>query len=69
MFKDEGCTFLRKDTFWQMIYDPHPVRGVSEPLESKLPDFRMITMEQCGHDPWKEAYAREEFFEKFFEIV
>lgn len=50
-------------------YDPHPVRGVSEPLESKLSNFRMITMEQCGHDPWKEVYARDEFFEKFFEIV
>lgn len=50
-------------------YDPHPTRGVSEPLEGKIADFRMITMEQCGHDPWKETYAREEFFEKFFEIV
>lgn len=50
-------------------YDPHPMRGVNEPLEGKIADFRMITMEQCGHDPWKETYAREEFFEKFFEIV
>lgn len=50
-------------------YDPHPVRGVSEPLEGKLTDFRMITIEQCGHDPWKETYAREEFFVKFFELI
>lgn len=50
-------------------YDPHPVRGVSEPLENKLSDFHMITMERCGHDPWKEVYARDEFFEKFLEIV
>ena len=50
-------------------YDPHPIRGVREPLEGRIPDFRMITFERCGHDPWKETYAREEFFEKFFEIV
>lgn len=50
-------------------YDPHPMRGVSEPLEERGKDFRMITVERCGHDPWKERYAREEFFEKFFEIV
>lgn len=50
-------------------YDPHPVRGVSEPLEGKLSDFCMITLQQCGHDPWKEVYARDEFFEKFFEVV
>lgn len=50
-------------------YDPHPVRGVREPLDGKLADFRMITLEQCGHDPWKETYARDEFYNKFFEIV
>ena len=50
-------------------YDPHPMRGTNEPLEGKIADFRMITMEQCGHDPWKETYARDEFFEKFFEII
>lgn len=47
-------------------YDPHPVRGVREPLEGKLQDFCMIILGQCGHDPWKETYARDEFFEKFF---
>ena len=49
--------------------EKHPMRAISEPLESKLPEFRMITIDKCGHDPWKETYAREEFFEKFFEIV
>ena len=51
------------------IFDPHPIRGINEPLKSKLPEFCMITIDKCGHDPWKETYAREEFFEKFFEIV
>lgn len=50
-------------------YDPHPIRGVSEPLEGKLLDFSMITIERCGHDPWKETYARDVFFKKFFEEV
>lgn len=42
-------------------YDPHPIRGLREPLEGKLPNFRLIILEKCGHNPWKEKYAREEF--------
>lgn len=41
-------------------YDPHPVQGVSGPMAGKE-NFRMIVLENCGHDPWKETDAREEF--------
>lgn len=44
-------------------YDPHPVEGIRAPLENKLPQFRMTVLEQCGHDPWNERYARTPFFE------
>lgn len=44
-------------------WDPHPWRGVREPLEEKLRDFRMLLLPKCGHEPWNELYARDAFFE------
>ena len=43
--------------------DPHPVEGVRGPLAGRLRDFRLVELEKCGHDPWKERYAREAFFD------
>jgi len=42
-------------------YDPAPAHGVSEPLSAVLPDFRVVRLEKCGHIPWLERHAREEF--------
>lgn len=42
--------------------DPHPWRGVKEPLENRLNEFKMYVIDKCGHDPWKEYYAKDEFF-------
>ena len=44
-------------------YDPHPVAGVREPLSRVLRDFTFIILEKCGHEPWIEKYARDEFYE------
>jgi pimeloyl-ACP methyl ester carboxylesterase len=44
-------------------YDPHPYRGVSEPLSRALPGARFILLRRCGHAPWNERGARNEFFE------
>lgn len=44
------------------MYDPHPIQAL-ESLQNDLSGFTLRTLEQCGHDPWKEHYAREEFFE------
>lgn len=41
--------------------DSSPAAGVSEPL-STLPDFRLNMLSQCGHTPWLERYAKEEFY-------
>lgn len=41
-------------------YDPHPVQALHV-LQEQLPGFTLHTLAQCGHDPWKERYAREEF--------
>lgn len=42
-------------------YDPHPYEGVMDPLKHTLGDFRFILLEKCGHQPWHEKAAREEF--------
>ncbi|HKK62674.1 MAG TPA: alpha/beta hydrolase [Bacteroidales bacterium] len=44
-------------------YDSHPVDGVEKPLSEGLSDFKMIRLEKCGHVPWKERQARNEFFQ------
>jgi pimeloyl-ACP methyl ester carboxylesterase len=44
-------------------YDPHPADGVEIPLSKKLSDFKMIRIKKCGHKPWQERYARDEFYE------
>jgi pimeloyl-ACP methyl ester carboxylesterase len=43
-------------------YDPHPAEGVREPLSGLIKDFRFILLGKCGHEPWLEKYARDEFY-------
>ncbi len=43
--------------------DPHPADGVKKPLMGTIKDFRFILLEKCGHEPWRERYARDLFFE------
>lgn len=43
-------------------YDPHPADGVRLPLSSVLPNFNFIELKKCGHRPWIERRARDEFF-------
>jgi len=44
-------------------YDPHPADGVSTVLAEHGMAFRRVVLDRCGHTPWREKYAREEFFE------
>ncbi|MEW6555137.1 MAG: alpha/beta hydrolase [Actinomycetota bacterium] len=43
-------------------FDPHPWQGIKEPLEEVLDDFRFVLLQKCGHHPWYEKHAREEFY-------
>ena len=43
-------------------YDPHPAEGVRKPLSNVLEDFRFILIKNCGHTPWVERQARDDFF-------
>jgi pimeloyl-ACP methyl ester carboxylesterase len=44
-------------------YDPHLAEGIREPLSRVIKDFRFILLEKCGHEPWRERYAHDEFYE------
>jgi pimeloyl-ACP methyl ester carboxylesterase len=44
-------------------YDPHPAEGVKKPLSRVLSDFRFIVLKNCGHTPWVEKEARDEFYQ------
>lgn len=43
-------------------YDPHPAEGVRAPLSRVLKDFHFILLQKCGHHPWLERHARDEFY-------
>ncbi len=50
-------------------YDPHPPEGVRAFLEERgVPhEFRLLS--RCGHTPWIERFAREEFFRLLTEDI
>lgn len=43
-------------------HDPHLAEGVREPLNGLVPDLKFILLQNCGHYPWWEKQAREQFF-------
>ena len=72
---DEACELRRKKTLLFMAreitcpviaihgdYDPHPAEGVEVPLEKELKNFRFVLLQKCGHRPWIELNAAEEFY-------
>jgi pimeloyl-ACP methyl ester carboxylesterase len=73
---DEACELRRKAVLTGMAhaircpviaihgnYDPHPAKGVDEPLSRECPDFRFILLSKCGHRPWIERNASDAFYE------
>jgi pimeloyl-ACP methyl ester carboxylesterase len=43
-------------------YDPHPAEGVQRPLSTLLKRFRFILLKNCGHKPWIERQAMDQFY-------
>jgi pimeloyl-ACP methyl ester carboxylesterase len=44
-------------------FDPHPGRMIRDSLRPVLPQLEYVEFEHCGHSPWKERRARDDFFE------
>lgn len=42
--------------------DSHSYDGVKKPLSAVLKHFQFFLLDQCGHKPWIEKHAREQFF-------
>ncbi len=50
-------------------WDPHPAKGVSEPLQAVLKSFQFIVLEDCGHRPWIEKRAKGKFYSILGELL
>jgi pimeloyl-ACP methyl ester carboxylesterase len=50
-------------------FDPHPLEGVEKPLKRILRDFRFVLLKNCGHTPWLEKQAQEEFYRELEKAV
>jgi pimeloyl-ACP methyl ester carboxylesterase len=48
-------------------HDPHPGRLIRDSLP--IPHLEYIELERCGHTPWIERHAREEFFARLEKLV
>lgn len=43
-------------------YDPHPGRMIRAVLQRYMPQLEYHELARCGHSPWNERHARDEFF-------
>ena len=49
--------------------DPHPARGVMIPLEENGIECEIYILEKCGHSPFMEKYAKEDFYRILLGII
>lgn len=43
-------------------HDPHPGRMIEAVLRRHMPQLEYHELARCGHSPWNERHARDEFF-------
>lgn len=43
-------------------YDRHPAEGVQKPFSEVVKHFEFILLKNCGHKPWIEKSAKNEFY-------
>ncbi|MCK5114017.1 MAG: alpha/beta hydrolase [Phycisphaerae bacterium] len=43
-------------------YDPHPGLRTRDLLQQYIPQLEYHELEKCGHSPWEEKFARDDFF-------
>ncbi len=49
--------------------DPHPAKGIIQPLEENGVECETYILEKCGHSPFMEKHAKEKFYEALVDIV
>lgn len=49
--------------------DPHPARGIIIPLQENGVECETYILEKCGHSPFIEKYAKENFYKILLEII
>ena len=43
-------------------HDPHPAKGVQIPLSTTIKNFKFTKLKNCGHKPWTEKQAKNNFY-------
>lgn len=49
-------------TLIQGDYDPHPTQEIYAFLKDCIPQIKLYELEKCGHYPWIEKYAKDDFY-------
>lgn len=49
--------------------DPHPARGITIPLQENGIECETYILEKCGHSPFMEKYAKENFYNILIQII
>lgn len=67
MRKDGELLKIRKNINCPLIvihgsYDPHPFESVKSAFDGFVEKCKFILLDKCGHTPWLEHYARDEFY-------
>ena len=44
-------------------YDPHPGNMIRKSIQTFVPHLQYSELEKCGHEPWREVHARDQFFQ------
>jgi pimeloyl-ACP methyl ester carboxylesterase len=42
-------------------YDPHPGAATRDLLREQIPALEYLELQRCGHEPWRERHARDQF--------
>lgn len=50
-------------------HDPHPVKGVTIPLQENGVQCETYILEKCGHSPFMEKYAKDKLYKILLEII
>lgn len=49
--------------------DPHPAKGIIIPLQENGIECETYILEKCGHSPFMEKYAKEDFYKILLAII